>query len=127
MYREDGLTVIPDVNESRVTKLLTQINAKLNFAVEMAGLQKEMLSSENTDAKNIARLRYAIGRYNSFNTCWALTQYWFGTTTQCNYQPFYYGENNDIIDLKYITDTPPRKWRILRIGLSKKLPAYWIH
>lgn len=106
MYREDGLTLIPDVNVSRVAKLPTQINAKLNFATEMARLQKEMLSSGNTDAKNIARLRYAIGRYNSFNTCWALTQYWFGTTTQCNYQPFYYGEDDEIIDLKYIIDTP---------------------
>ena len=107
MYCDDWQSVIrPDVNKNRVTKLPTQINAKLNFALEMVKLQKEMQSSVNPDTKNLARLRYAIGRYNSFNTCWALTQYWCGNADQCLYQPFYYGENYSIVELDYIIDTP---------------------
>ena len=30
------------------------------------------------DERGIARLKYAIGRRNSFEACWALTQYWRG-------------------------------------------------
>jgi len=95
----------PIVNEDRFTKLSTQINAKLNFATEMAQLQNKMRNAKDSDMRNLAKLRYAIGRYNSFNTCWALTQYWCGYTNQCNYQPFYY-DNDGVIDLAYIIDTP---------------------
>lgn len=95
----------PIVNKDRVTRLSSQINAKLNFATEMARLQAEMHYSKDSDTQNLARLRFAIGRYNSFNTCWALTQYWCGNANQCNYQPFYY-DDNELKDLNYIIDLP---------------------
>lgn len=97
--------VRPIINKGRFTKLSTQINAKLNFATEMARLQNEMQNTIDSDKRNLARLRYVIGRYNSFNTCWGLTQYWCGDANQCNYRPFYY-DNGDVIELGYVIDTP---------------------
>lgn len=102
----DGLDeCLPVENYCAVTKLPTQINAKLNFAVKMIRLQNEMHSSKDSDARSLARMRYAIGRYNSFNTCWALTQYWCGNANQRNYQPFYYF-NDDYVEADYVIDTP---------------------
>lgn len=52
-------------------------NAKLRFARQMQKLQKEM-GSDDADRRGLAALRYAIGRRNSLEECWALTQYWRG-------------------------------------------------
>ena len=49
-------------------------NYKLNFAVEMRDLEKEMASS-NPDVCGSAMVRYGIGLRSSFDYCWALTQY----------------------------------------------------
>ena len=101
----------PVANKQKVTLLLTQLNAKLIFAIKMNRLQTEIKDSSDSDTRNLAKLRYAIGRYNSFNTCWALTQYWYGAANQCNYQPWYY-DNENINDLNYIIDTPKEMERI---------------
>lgn len=76
----------PQVVTSKVTRLPSQKNAKLNFAREMVRLEKEMRSGKTGDDRAMARLRFAIGRYNSLNTCWALTQYWIGASNQCYYR-----------------------------------------
>ena len=37
-----------------------------------------MLSAPTADERGLSRLLYAIGLKNSFDECWALTQYWRG-------------------------------------------------
>lgn len=53
-------------------------DAKLKFARRMLDYKREMSSGRTTDDRAMARLMYAIGRRNSFEECWALTQYWRG-------------------------------------------------
>lgn len=52
--------------------------AKLTFAMEMLRYQQEMKTGKTSDERGLARLKYAVGRRNSFGNCWALTQYWRG-------------------------------------------------
>lgn len=107
VWEEDyGQELRPNVEKSKVKRLKTQLNAKLNFATEMTRLTDIMEHGKNADEKALARLRYAIGRYNSFNTCWALTQYWLGNSQQCNYQPVYWLPNGDSMILDYIQAPP---------------------
>ncbi len=51
------------------------VNAKLFFARQMVDYQKRMHSASNADERGHARLMFALGRRNSFEQCWALTQY----------------------------------------------------
>lgn len=53
-------------------------NAKLNFARRMVQYQRDITHAHTADRRGMARLMYAIGRRNSFEECWALTQYWRG-------------------------------------------------
>ncbi len=53
-------------------------NAKLNFARRMRDYRQKMNTAATSDERGLARLMYAIGRLNSFENCWALTQYWRG-------------------------------------------------
>lgn len=48
---------------------------KLYFAGEMLRLEKEMRSASDPNQRAMAKIKYAIGLKNSFNTCWALTSY----------------------------------------------------
>lgn len=69
-------------------------NAKLTFARRMSDYQKEMQSGKTADDRGIARLMYAIGQFNSFEECWALTQYWRGfVSTQFYPDLQYYGDD----------------------------------
>lgn len=52
--------------------------AKLDFAIAMRDYQREMTNGATPDTRAMAALKYAIGRRNSFQECWALTQYWRG-------------------------------------------------
>lgn len=52
--------------------------AKLEFARKMQEYKRIMTCGRTADERGIARLMYAIGRRNSFEECWALTQYWRG-------------------------------------------------
>lgn len=54
-------------------------DAKLNFARRMLDYSREMQSAPSADRRAMARLMYAIGRRNSMEECWALTQYWRGS------------------------------------------------
>ncbi len=88
-------------------------NAKLNFAREMSRLKK-IIKVGSPDESGLARIRYALARYNSFKACWALTQYWSGQSNQCNYQPFYWlwdGGTQNLTYLKELTGSvPDEKW-----------------
>lgn len=53
-------------------------NAKLTFAYRMKRYKDILGSSADADERGIARMMYAIGLRNSFEECWALTQYWRG-------------------------------------------------
>ncbi|MBD5352872.1 MAG: hypothetical protein HDR86_08630 [Bacteroides sp.] len=50
-------------------------NVKLNFARHMLDYQKQSASAPTADKRAWARFMYALGRRNSFERCWALTQY----------------------------------------------------
>ena len=54
--------------------------AKLDFARKMLAYKRKMQHGRSADERGIARLMYAMGRRNSFEECWALTQYWRGYT-----------------------------------------------
>lgn len=56
-------------------------NAKLNFARRMQEYKRQMTYGHTSDERGLARMMYAIGRRNSFEECWALTQYWRGEYT----------------------------------------------
>ena len=58
--------------------LLEKGYGKYHFAKRMLALQKQMNYGNTADERGMARLKYAIGRRNSFEDCWALTQYWRG-------------------------------------------------
>ena len=53
-------------------------NAKLDFARRMLELEQMKKHGRTADDRGLARLTYAVGRMNSFESCWALTQYWRG-------------------------------------------------
>lgn len=48
---------------------------KLNFAREMEMLRQQIRCSTDANRQAQARIRYAIGLRNSFESCWALTRY----------------------------------------------------
>ena len=59
--------------------IASPIKAKYHFACRMLHYQKQMRHGKNADERGMARLKYAIGRRNSLEVCWALTQYWKGS------------------------------------------------
>ena len=69
-------------------RLKSSDNAKYNFAKAMLGYQRTMKYGKSADERGIARLKYAIGRCNSFELCWALTQYWRGSYVK--FEPMLY-------------------------------------
>ncbi|MDE5800253.1 MAG: hypothetical protein K2H74_04420, partial [Paramuribaculum sp.] len=75
-------------------------NAKLTFARRMLDYQKEMQSGKTADDRGMARLMYAIGRFNSFEECWALTQYWRGVIVT-QFSPHLNGWDDDFAKRKY--------------------------
>ncbi len=75
----DGKSAYLDGNKMKsVNEPDCKINAKLSFARKMQSFKRIMQQGKTPDERGIARLMYAIGRYNSFNHCWALTKYWVG-------------------------------------------------
>mgnify|MGYP003305961074 CR=1 FL=1 len=61
-----------------------KINFKYDFAKEMHSLQQSINATEDPDRKAEFMVKYAVGIRNSFTYCWALTQYYKGTS--------YYGQ-----------------------------------
>lgn len=61
------------------TRTWNPISAKLDFANAMSDLRHKIISSgADPDARGLAMVDYAIAWRNSFEECWALTQYWRG-------------------------------------------------
>ncbi|MDE5903134.1 MAG: hypothetical protein K2H21_07955 [Muribaculaceae bacterium] len=98
------------------TMLVTDQDAKLNFAREMHRLE-DVMRNGTPDERGLARIRHALARYNSLTSCWALTHYWKGDANQCNFRPFYRiwnGEFGEGIELDYLKEStdgyPDERW-----------------
>lgn len=104
---------VASFNPENSALLKSNHNAKLNFAREMSRLAG-IMKTGSPDERGLARIRYALARYNSFESCWALTQYWRGEANQCNYRPFYWLWNWKYRELDYLKEVtgpvPDEKW-----------------
>lgn len=76
-----------NVTESKKAfpKLQDDTDIKLKFARAMCRLEWEMRNGKNGDARALATIKYSLGRYASFSTCWALTSYSKGSTWPSHY------------------------------------------
>lgn len=75
-------------------------NAKLKFAQRMLTYSHLMKHGRTADERGMSRLMYAIGRWNSTETCWALTRYWKGTCYSV-FQPSLDNWHDDFYMSKY--------------------------
>lgn len=75
-------------------------NAKLDFARKMQEYKRQMTHGNTSDERGLARMMYAIGRRNSFEECWALTQYWRGGCTGI-FEPVLQYWENDFAQKRY--------------------------
>lgn len=75
IHKEGYLSRDPFFIEPLQKRLSTSINAKYEFAKKMLQYQKLMGNGKTTDERRLAKVKYAIARRNSFEYCWALTQY----------------------------------------------------
>lgn len=73
------LSLDPFVTTYRRNNGTSNHDAKLKFARRMLYYGRQMKHGRTADERGIARLMYAIGRWNSTDRCWALTRYWKGT------------------------------------------------
>ena len=114
-------SLLSTFNPANSSLLISPNDAKLNFAKEMLRLQR-MMESGNPDERGMARIRFALARYNSFNDCWALTQYWNGDANQCNYRPFYWLWDGEYKELDYLIELngqiPDQKWVDIQIKIG---------
>ena len=86
-------------------QLTDSCHAKLIFASKMYRYQQDMKTGKTDDERGLARLRYAIGRFNSFEECWALTQYWRGECVPSLFYPaLQYTENNTFNIYNFLYD-----------------------
>ncbi len=74
---------------------------KLMFASKMYRYQKAMREGKTGDERGLARLKYAIGRRNSFEECWALTQYWKGCAISLFYPDTWDDSLGDVYGFLY--------------------------
>lgn len=77
---------------------------KLNFAKSMLQYQKTMKHGKSADERGMARLMYALGRRNSFEECWALTQYWRGFVSLFSPILNYWEDDFEISNYDFIYD-----------------------
>lgn len=109
----EARTMIASFYPANSAFLESDENAKLNFAREMSRLN-QIMKTGTPDERGLARIRYALARYNSFTTCWALTQYWSGSSTQCNYRHFYWLSDGGYKELDYLKELtgqiPNERW-----------------
>lgn len=80
---------------------------KYRFAREMWFLEQEIEKTTEPNRRAESMLRYAIGLRNSFDRCWALTQYYLGTT--------YFGQ------VQYKRDWSSEQETVLAINRSSEL------
>lgn len=75
----DPFTVYPEELPMGNVYLSTPLNAKLNFARRMLEYKRLAAAAPTADERGMARLHYAIGKYNAATKCWALTEYGCGS------------------------------------------------
>lgn len=85
-------------------RLSSPRDAKLNFARRMLRLQCDRINAPTADRRAMAALEYAMGLRNSFEECWALTQYWKGEYLWTLSYPQYNDERVDGFDFFYEYD-----------------------
>jgi hypothetical protein len=61
-------------------RVASTYNVKYQFAWKMMMLRYQMKHDPSPNGRAMAKLEYAIGRFNSMEECWALTQYYRGWT-----------------------------------------------
>lgn len=81
-------------------------DAKLDFARRMLAYSRAMRDGATADERARARLLYAVGRRNSFDRCWALTQYWRGSYVPTLSYPslWNFDTGSDVYDFIYDYD-----------------------
>ncbi len=82
-------------------------NSKYTYAKKMLHYQRQMKYARTADQRGIARLRYAIGRFNSYEYCWALTQYWRGDNNGSRFCPnleWWWGEEEALHSYDFLYD-----------------------
>ena len=94
-----GYTYVNDYGASGTDDDSATKYTKLYFAREMKQYQHDMKHGLTTDDRGLARLMYAIGRYNSFEECWALTQYSRGYVYL--FEPSLYYYDDDFAEKNY--------------------------
>lgn len=102
---EDGVTIY-DWLRPWVDKHInepSQTGAKLRFARKMLAYKHIINHGRTNDDRGLARIMYAIGRRNSFEQCWALTQYWSGTGVGLfrPYLTYYSDDESDDVEYAY--------------------------
>ena len=97
--------LIKDINGDIDNDQALRMNKKYLFASEMARCQRMMKNSPSADERGIARLKYAIGRKNSFDDCnWALTQYWRGRCVLTLFQPYVSYDYDEVYKYDFLYD-----------------------
>lgn len=86
---------VDDICAAKTSADVPQLDAKLTFARRMNSLKKEMKMGATPDIRGKARLEYAIGRRNSLEQCWALTQFYRGGVNQFEPKLDYWEDNVD--------------------------------
>lgn len=81
----DPFTVYPEELPVGNVYLSTPLNAKLNFARRMLEYKRLATTAPTADERGMARLHYAIGKYNAATKCWALTNYGYGSYLYAEY------------------------------------------
>ena len=79
-------------------------HVKLDFARKMLEYSGRMKYAGTADERGLARLMYAIGRRNSFDGSWALTQYWRGYTWRFYPEPEYWDDVFDCNNYAFLYD-----------------------
>lgn len=102
---EDGVTIY-DWLRPWVDKHInepSQTGAKLRFARKMLAYKHIINHGRTNDVRGLARIMYTIGRRNSFEQCWALTQYWRGTGVGLfrPYLTYYPDDDSDDVEYAY--------------------------
>lgn len=102
---EDGVTIYDWLRpwvDKHINKP-SQTGAKLRFARKMLAYKHIINHGRTNDDRGLARIMYAIGRRNSFEQCWALTQYWSGTGVGLfrPYLTYYSDDESDDVEYAY--------------------------
>lgn len=80
-----------------------QTGAKLRFARKMLAYKHIINHGRTNDDRGLARIMYTIGRRNSFEEYWAITQYWRGTGVGLfrPYLTYYPDDDSDAVEYAY--------------------------